>query len=97
MSDHNLVTIKLIINNQDRGKGYWKLNCSLLGEADYAKMVKNTIAETAEGETEVNPMILWEIIKCNIRGELLYMLQEGKNRQVQMGTLLNSTNVSGMI
>ncbi len=53
MSDHNLVTIKLIINNQDRGKSYWKLNCSLLGEADYAKMVKNTIAETAVGKMKL--------------------------------------------
>ena len=52
ISDDNLVTIKLIIHNRERGKGYWKLNRFLWGKADYTKIVKNITAETTKRETE---------------------------------------------
>ena len=55
--------------NNERGKGFWKLNCSLLSDINYVKKIKETIKETAEINKEANPNILWDVIKMSIRGE----------------------------
>ena len=42
-SDHNLITLKLNVNKHPRGKGSWKFNNNLLTNADYIKLIKDTI------------------------------------------------------
>ena len=45
-SDHSIVTLKLDITKQTRGRGLFKFNASLLKDPDYVKLVKNTMKET---------------------------------------------------
>ena len=45
-SDHSRVLLKLNLIGQPRGKGFWKLNCSLLKDMKYLEMVKKVIQET---------------------------------------------------
>ena len=45
-SDHSLITVDLNFITQERGKGYWKFNNSLLYDPEYVKKVKETINET---------------------------------------------------
>ena len=42
-SDHSAVVLSLKINEFKRGRGFWKLNNSLLNEPDYLDMIKQTI------------------------------------------------------
>ena len=44
-TDHSGILLKLKINENERGPGYWKFNCSLLKDKEYVKMVKETIEE----------------------------------------------------
>ena len=45
-SDHSRVLIRLNLSSQLRGKGLWKLNCSLLKELAYIRLVKQCIQDT---------------------------------------------------
>ena len=45
-SDHSLITVDLNFITQERRKGYWKFNNSLLYNPEYVKKVKETINET---------------------------------------------------
>ena len=68
-SDHSAVTLIIELNKIDRGKGYWKLNCSHLKNQDYIDLIKRTITTTAEINKDANPNLLWDTIKMSIRGE----------------------------
>ena len=68
-SDHSAVTLTIELNKIDRGKGYWKLNCSHLKNQDYIDLIKRTITTTAEINKDANPNLLWDTIKMSIRGE----------------------------
>lgn len=43
--DHSAIVHKLKIQNNERGRGYWKFNNSLLKDLEYIKVVKDTITE----------------------------------------------------
>ena len=45
-SDHSIITLKLDIAKQPRGRGLFKLNVSLLKDSSYVKLVKKTIQNT---------------------------------------------------
>ena len=45
-SDHSRVVLKLNMNTQKRGRGFWQLNCSLLKDTVYIEIVKSVIKET---------------------------------------------------
>ena len=42
-SDHSIIELKITLCNFKRGRGTWKLNCSLLENKDYLIMVNNLI------------------------------------------------------
>ena len=45
-TDHSGVYIKVKLQDNERGKGYWKFNNSLLKDTNYIQTVKNTIEDT---------------------------------------------------
>ena len=47
-TDHSRVSLRLKLTSQTRGKGFWKLNCSLLKDLEYLQMVKRVIQETVQ-------------------------------------------------
>ncbi|KAK2147041.1 hypothetical protein LSH36_573g07013 [Paralvinella palmiformis] len=53
----------MCIDNDPRGPGTWKFNCSLLHDQDYILNVKQAIEETLIIEEGVNAGLLWEAIK----------------------------------
>ena len=74
-SDHSLITVNLNFITQERGKGYWKFNNSLLYDPEYVKKVKETINETVSSyrlpENEafsIDDQMLFEMIKLQVRG-----------------------------
>ena len=44
-SDHHGISLKFKINDNERGRGYWKFNNTLLKGKDYVRIVKDTIKE----------------------------------------------------
>ena len=65
-----------------RGPGFWKLNCSLLNDVEYIDLVKKTILETKELNHDANPSLLWETVKCQIRGQSIKYASGKKRKSV---------------
>ena len=71
-TDHSIITLIIIENNQKRGPGFWKLNTSLLSDLEYIekiKKVKNSYDFYKAQQT--NPCLIWELVKGDIRGEFI--------------------------
>ena len=44
-SDHSILELNLVVNPFQRGRGLWKLNCSLLKNPEYLNMINHTIQD----------------------------------------------------
>ena len=44
-TDHSGVTLQLRLNQNDRGRSYWKFNNSLLKDREYIQLVKKVIVD----------------------------------------------------
>ena len=66
--DHKAVTLKLNIQSNRRGKGYWKLNNSLLKDELYRKYVTDEIKTTiSEYNQHISKQDLLELIKVKVK------------------------------
>ena len=72
-SDHKIVTITLNLDSEEWGRGYWKLNSDILLDNDYTESIKEVINDflLTNPEGHVSPHILWESLKCVVRGETI--------------------------
>lgn len=72
LSDHAPVIMKINFGTQSSFK-YWRLNVSLLNNAETVKEVKQCLKEYFDinDNGEVNPSILWEGAKAVIRGKFI--------------------------
>ena len=68
LSDHSRIYLNIKLEKAQRGPGYWKLNTSLLNDKEYCDLIKGIIRDTVMNNEGIQPMLLWETIKCMIRG-----------------------------
>ncbi len=67
-SDHMAVELKLVLQPQVNGPGYWKLNNSYLQNEDYNKGIEKLIKDTTrEFKDILNARQLWDLCKNKIR------------------------------
>ena len=69
-TDHSLITIKMALHSNQRGPGFWKLNSSFLSDINYVNQIRRAIQEVLteyENDDDVNPALLWEMIKLKVR------------------------------
>lgn len=89
-TDHSAVSIHLISDHNIRGRGYWKLNCSLLLEAEYVELIKQCITDTVElnNNNDTNAQLLWDTIKMNVRGYTIkYATSKKKSKSLLISSL----------
>ena len=67
-SDHALIELSLETRTIKRAAGFWKFNTSLLKDDRYIKLTIETIQETVLDNPNTEPPLLWDTIKCKIRG-----------------------------
>lgn len=71
ITDHSLPVITLLENRNPRGKGYWKLNSSLLRDGEYVEII-NQLLELEFQNFEFDTLIdKWEYIKMQIRSKTI--------------------------
>ena len=71
--DHKAVTLQLMFNKRQRGKGYWKLNSSIVKETEYQELIQNVIKEThKEYHSELSHVQFWEFLKVRIKEYTLH-------------------------
>ena len=85
--------IVIIFFTNKRGTGFWKLNCSLLQDADYKEKVRQIIRETAENNANADPNWKWETIKMAIHsGTIEYSSRKQKDKENKIALLENKLN-----
>lgn len=90
-SDHSLIKINIVPTNEARGRGFWKFNTSLLHDPDYVDLINNCIHDTKQNETQMNPSMLWEFMKCQIRSiTIQYSSKLSKQRKKQEKEITNN-------
>jgi hypothetical protein len=87
-TDHSLVSLRLNDNYENPGKGFWKLNVSLLNDVAYVNMVKQSIENIVNENSDANPDTLWETIKCVVRGDSIrYSVKKARERNKEQANL----------
>jgi len=67
-SDHNIVSTTITTEKEKRGPGFWKLNCSLLDNQEYCNEIIACIENCNAENKGTEDSLLWETMKCRIRG-----------------------------
>ena len=67
LTDHSGIYTCLATNVNQRGHGFWKLNCSHLKRIDFLEYMKEKIAMIETQAKEMNPIKKWEYLKLKIR------------------------------
>jgi len=82
-TDHSAISINIILNTLQRGRGFWKLNVSLLQDDNYVKLVKETINKISNNFSDkLNPNNFWDFLKCKIRTVTIdYSIKKSKERK----------------
>ena len=68
--DHSMITLSVTSNINLRGPGFWKLSTSFLSVKEYIDQVKAIVTEVLSkyrDDKNVNPSLLWELIKLKVR------------------------------
>jgi exonuclease III len=80
-SDHSLLLTSINTGNMDeRGRGFWKFNTSLLHDDVYVKEIKNIVKNSRDKYQHLEDKgLVWEIIKSDIRSFTIpYTVQKKK-------------------
>jgi len=83
-SDHSAPVVTIDIRNLDRGKGFWKLNVELLKDPIYRDKVRHCISETKEDNQNTAEPLLWDTVKCRIRGTSVKYSGECKRKKLNL-------------
>ena len=85
-TDHSIITVRINTATNPRGPGFWKLNTHLLTESEYINLIRKTITDVSkeyEGQNEVDEILLWDVIKMQIRATSIQYAKEKKSRLKQ--------------
>ena len=84
-TDHCMLSLGLNLMDQQRGRGFWKLNNQLLQDQDYLTKIKEVIKDTIRINHQADEQLLWETIKLNVRGETIkYAAYKKKKSQSKL-------------
>ena len=66
LSDHSYIELTLEWEASIRGRGFWKLNTSLLTDPEYVSEINKTIDFAQFRYEELSPALKWEMLKTDI-------------------------------
>ncbi len=92
--DHKAVDICIKLSNKTRGKGYWKMNVSVLQDEQYIKSMELLIKDTFEEyENYINKPSLWEFMKIRIKNlTIKYCVSKAQGKQNTISILEEKIN-----
>ena len=80
--DHKAVTNVFDTNNRKRGKGYWKLNNSILSDENYKILIKDLILNTKlEYSKDLSKHSLFEILKFRVKEQTIQYCIKNESRK----------------
>ncbi len=81
-SDHSYVSLKLKGHSIIHGRGYWKLNNSLLKSEEFNEGIREIIQDTINSDFD-SYNGLWDTIKFKIKSYAIYFGKKYKKHKVQ--------------
>ena len=92
--DHKAVVLCVRCNTNPRGKGYWKLNISVLNEENYRDRVQKIIRDTiSEYMHQVDKMLTWELVKIRVKEfSIHYCSMRNKQKENEVKHLESKIN-----
>lgn len=72
LSDHSLIGIKVLCTNHRPGKGYWKLNNSLLNDDTLVEQIDAVIKNIFHTHSKSDIVRAWEMMKMKVRETIIY-------------------------
>ena len=81
-TDHSMITVHINTATNPKRPGFWKLNTHLLNESEYINLIRKTItyiSKEYEGQNEVDEILLWDVIKMQIRATSIQYAKEKKS------------------
>ena len=92
-TDHDAISIEISeLENEQKGPGYWKMNCSMLKDEEYVNNVTEMLPVwSAEGRKELSDSRnVWDWMKYNIRLHAInYSKKKAKERNATESNLQN--------
>jgi len=94
LSDHSRIFMKLKLSSDVRGPGFWKLNNTHLEDADYRDKIKKCIQDTLTINRDAPTLLLWETLKCAIRGESIkHGANKKRERNIRISDIENQIKI----
>ena len=89
--DHKAVEVLLKIINHNRGKGFWKLNNSILEDSQYEETILNLVHEIcSEYDNHVSSSLFWEYLKLRIKQcTISYCIRKSQEKRDKIKDLEN--------
>ena len=92
-TDHRAIYMVIQLNNLDRGTGYWKLNCSLLGDKKYIEVINKQLQVDLELLKNKEPKERWERLKKRIKKETIeYSKSKASEEKIIISQLSEKVN-----
>ena len=105
-TDHSAVELSVNFSEETRGRGFWKLNSSILNDTEYLNLVKQCIYDiivqyalpdqnlsSKEIKFNIDDQLFWETLKMSIRGLTIpYCSKRKKKLQAEEVTLTAEIN-----
>lgn len=92
-TDHQAISLKIKERQKNRGRGYFKINNSILKNNAYQNIITNIINkynEKSKMSLTRDPMILWDLLKAEIREQTItFCKRNAKTRQDEIYKLEN--------
>ena len=95
-TDHNCVSLKLNMNRGVKGRGYWKLNTSILENPEYTELIVNLINKYKEKSNNKNSEIdlLWDNFKAEVRDiSIQFCKEKAQKKRDEINLLENRLTV----
>ncbi len=92
--DHKAVDLGISLTQNTRGKGYWKMNTSVLNDELYRLGMESVIAETFDDYSDyLDKIRLWEFLKTRIKNFTIdYCIMKARNNKDEAISLENRLN-----
>ena len=87
-SDHSALKLNFCtVQNEARGRGYWKFNNSLIQDKEFVEAMKNAIPNFLESTSSFDdPMMKWKFVKYKCR-DLSRKISIKKSRERELRSL----------
>ena len=90
-TDHCPVYVTIQSGRNPPGRGYWKFPEFLIKDAEFKSFLKGNIDALVKTNSHANPGLLWDTVKCGIRGAAMFFMKNSRSSRKEKIELTEAT------